>query len=326
LACLQDAAATWTLAGVGAGSTVILPLSFQGQMAQFSVKAADAPERGPGAAGGKGKAKGPRRAAAFTVKVLVDEATMRARQASLSLLTIAPANRIATHKHPGAEILYVRKGRARILGPVGTSPEIVPEGSAVLIPPNFPHVLENMVRTAPVEIIQIFAPLGPERVYRDPTDATGRAAFEVIRDARKAKAPAGAKLVGRNADRVAPLPSAGGKVKTRILFDAETTGVPSASLSLIEIEAGTEIARHEHAESAEILYILSGRGELTIGSEKIPLGSDQAVHLPQNQPHSARLTEKTVALQVYAPAGPEQRFKQGRGRPAAQEGGGGARR
>lgn len=327
VACLQDAASSWTLAGVGAGSTVILPLSFQGQMAQFSVKAADAPERGPGAKAGKAaKGKGaPRGSAAFTVKVLVDEATMRARQASLSLLTIAPANRIATHKHPGAEILYVKKGRARVLGPAGTSPEVLPEGSAVLIPPNFPHVVENMVRTAPVEIIQIFAPLGPERVYRDPTDATGRAAFEVIRDARKAKAPAGAKLVGRDADKVAPLPSAGGKVKTRILFDAETTGVPSASLSLAEFEAGAEVARHDHAESAEILYILSGRGELTVGSEKIPLGPDQAVHLPENQPHSARLTEKTIALQVYAPAGPEQRFKQGRGRPTGAAGGGPAR-
>src|SRR3569623_2047231 len=115
LACLEASTATWVIPGVAPGTTVILPLAFEGQAAQFSIKTADAPEHGPGAGGkGKAKAKGP--TPAFTVKVLVDEATMRARQASLSLLTIEPANRIAMHKHPGAELLYIRKGRARVLG------------------------------------------------------------------------------------------------------------------------------------------------------------------------------------------------------------------
>jgi hypothetical protein len=47
LACLTETAATWTLAGIDPGSTVIVPLAFEGQAAQFSIKVKDAPEHGP---------------------------------------------------------------------------------------------------------------------------------------------------------------------------------------------------------------------------------------------------------------------------------------
>jgi len=310
LACLEASTATWVIPGVAPGTTVILPLAFEGQAAQFSIKTADAPEHGPGAGGkGKAKAKGP--APAFTVKVLVDEATMRARQASLSLLTIEPANRIAMHKHPGAELLYVRKGRARVLGPTGVNPEVLPEGSAVFIPAEMPHVIENMVRSAPVEILQVFAPLGPERVYRDPKDEKGRAAFDVIRDPKKATVPSGAHLTAESFDKAPVHTAAGGKIKVHALFDPANTGSDAASASVVEFAAGTEIPRHSHDGSAEIIYILSGGGEVTIGSEKIAFGADQVIHIPEGQPHAVRFTggEKTTALQIFAPAGPEQKYK-----------------
>lgn len=317
LACLSESATSWVIPGVAAGTTVIVPLAFEGQMAQFSIKTADAPERGPGAA--KGKVKAPKGAATFSVKVLVDEATMRARQASLSLLTIAPANRIAMHKHPGAEVLYVKKGRARVLGASGVNAEVVPEGTAVFIPAGMPHVIENMVRTSPVEILQVFAPMGPERVYRDSADVKGRAAFEVIRDPAKAVVPAGARLAVESVDKATAYPQPGGKIKVRMLFEPSSSDSSAVSLSVLEASPGAEIPRHTHSGSAEILYILSGAGEIQIGSEKLAFGADQAIHLPENQPHAAKFTgsEKAVVLQIYAPAGPEQRFKGAPSAPAA---------
>jgi len=313
LACLTESATSWTIPGVAAGTTVIVPLAFEGQMAQFSIKTADAPDRGPAAnAKAKGKAKaGP--AAAFSVKVLVDEATMRARQASLSLLTISAANRIAMHKHPGDEILYIKKGRARVLGPSGVNPEVLAEGNAIFIPAGMPHVLENMVRSAPVEILQIFAPLGPERVYRDPTDEKGRAAFEVIRDPKQASKPQGGRFAVESVDKATVYPQSGGKIRVHLLFEPASSDSTNAALSVVEFESGVEIPRHTHADSAEILYILSGAGEVQVGGEKIPFGPEQAIHIPDGQPHSAKFTggEKTVALQLYAPAGPEQRYKAG---------------
>lgn len=311
LTCLSESATSWVIPGVAAGTTVIVPLAFEGQMAQFSIKAADAPERG--AAPGKGNKAGRASNAAFSAKVLVDEVNMRARQASLSLLTISPGNRIAMHKHPGAEVLYVKKGRARVLGPTGVTPEVLTEGTALFIPAGMPHVLENMVRTSPVEILQFFAPLGPERVYRDPTDPKGRAAFEVIRDARKATVPPGGRFAVDSLDKATVYPQPGGKTKIHLLFDPASTDSPAMSLSVGEFQPGAEIARHSHDESAEILYILSGSGEVQVGSEKVPFGGDQAIHLPEGQPHSVKFKgpEKTLVVQIYAPAGPEQRYKGG---------------
>jgi len=312
MACLQETAQTWVIAGLDPGSTVIVPLSFQGQAAQFSVRAADAPNHGPGAGGGKHKGPAPA-SAPFSVKLLVDEATMRAQQASLSQLTLSPANRIAMHKHPGAEILYVLKGKARILGPKGTEPAKMNEGTATFIPPGIPHVIENMGRQASAVMLQVFAPTGPERVYRNSKDEKGRAAFEVIRDPNRAAAPAGAKFTVANDDQTHPLasavPSGSKKARARLLLDAGD----EASVAILEGEGGGELSRHTH-ESAEILYILSGSGEVTIGSEKIRFGSDQAFHVPDNQPHAVRFADKTTALQILAPASPEHQLKPGKGK------------
>jgi quercetin dioxygenase-like cupin family protein len=304
LACLQEMAQTWSLVGIDAGSKVIVPLTFEGQMSQWVVKAADAPARGPAAARQHGAGGAP-----FSVKLLIDEATMRARQASMSLLTISPANRIAMHRHPGAEILYVLSGHTRILGPPGTTPEKLSEGTAIFIPAGMPHVIENMVRTSPVSMLQVFAPMGPERVYRDPTDAKGRAAFEVIRDAGRARGPAGAHLTVASTAKPVSLPGGASKGHARVLLDPASTGSSAASVTVIEAEPGAELPRQVNEGSAALLFVLSGGGHVTVGSDRFAFGADQAIHIPENQPHAIKFGEKTVVVRVDAPAGPEQRFK-----------------
>jgi quercetin dioxygenase-like cupin family protein len=333
LACLTASAATWTIAGIDPGSTVIVPLAFEGQNAQFSIRAKDAPEHGPGAAA-KAKAKPggpPPPAPPFSVKLLVDEATMRAQKAALTQLTVAPANRIAMHRHPGAEVIYVLKGHARILGPTGVAPEKLDEGMAIFIPSGMPHVIENMGRTAPAVMLDIFVPMGPEKVYRDPKDPAGRAAFEVIRDAAPAVPPGAHFTVASPGE---TLPAFAGKGKIRPLLEPSKTGDKNVYVGLLEAETGAEVPRNSHPDSAEILYVISGGGDVTIGSEKIPYGSDEALHIPEGQPHAARFTGvdrnappdksspdkpdapgKTVMLQIFAPAGPEQRY---RAAPAAK--------
>jgi len=188
LACLTESAATWTLAGIDPGSTVIVPLAFEGQAAQFSVQVKDAPDHGPPAPPSK-KAGSPAPVPPFSVKLLVDEATMRAQKAALTQLTIGPANRIAMHKHPGNEVLYVLKGHARVLGPTGHGPEKLDEGMAILIPAGMPHAIENMGRTSSAVLLDVFAPMGPERVYRDQKDPAGRAAVGVRWEGEDQAAP-----------------------------------------------------------------------------------------------------------------------------------------
>ena len=181
LACLEASALTWSLVGIDPGSTVVVPLAFEGQAAQFTIKVADAPDHGPPAP--KHKAGGaPPPAPPFSVKLLVDEATMHAQKAAVAQLTVAPANRIALHRHPGAELLYVVRGHARVLGAAGVAPEKLDEGMAIYIPPSMPHAIENMGRQTAAVLLEVFVPPGPEKVYRDPKDPDGRAAFEVIHD------------------------------------------------------------------------------------------------------------------------------------------------
>jgi quercetin dioxygenase-like cupin family protein len=311
LACLEASAATWSFAGIDPGSTVIVPLSFDSQPAQFSIKAADAPDHGPAAPVAKGKGKTPP-GALFSVKLLVDEKTMRARQASLSMLTVAPASRIAMHKHPVAEILYVLKGHARILSQPGTPPEKLDEGMAIYIPVGAPHAIENMGRQSPAVMLDYFVPMGPERVYRDPTDPAGRSGFEVLHGPPSAPAGAGTPPVGFvvvNAAKVAPITIAGGRAHVRKLFTRENTGKDAAYLGVLEADPGLTIPTHSHP-SAEILYIVSGSGVVDIGAEPVRIDPDVAIHIPESQPHLLQFSgpDKTIMIQLYAPAGPEQRY------------------
>ncbi|HMF40727.1 MAG TPA: cupin domain-containing protein [Polyangia bacterium] len=318
LACLTEAAATWTLVGLDPGSTVILPLAFEGQTAQFSIKVKDAPDHGPPAPPSKKQSPTPP-VPPFSVKLLVDEATMHAQKAALTQLTIAPAYRIAMHKHPGAEALYVLKGHARILGPTGVAPEKLDEGMAVLIPGGMPHAIENMGRTSSAVMLDVFAPMGPERVYRDPKDEAGRAAFEVIHGAPPA-APAGAKFTVAAAADADKLSVFGGKGKLKPLLEPATTGNKALYLGILEAEPGAEVPRNTHPGSAEILYVVSGAGDVTIGSEKIPFEAEEAIHIPDGQPHAAKFAgpERTIMVQVFAPGGPEERYRaaQAGGKPA----------
>jgi putative monooxygenase len=315
VSCLQTCAATWSFAGIDPGSTVIVPLDFDQQQAQFTLKAADAPDHGPTAPQRGSSKKGAAATPPFSIKLLVDEKTMRARQASLSLLSVAPASRIAMHKHPVAEILYVLKGHARILSQPGTPPERLDEGMAIFIPIGAPHVIENMGRQAPVVLLDYFVPMGPERVYRDPTDPVGRNGFEVIHGNGDPGGPASGMATAikwgvATASKVEPITIANGKARVRKLLTPESTGHTTAYLGILEADPGAEIPRHVHPQSAEIMYVVSGAGVLTVGAESFPFGPDTAIHVPENSPHMASFTgpDKTIMIQLYAPAGPEQRF------------------
>jgi quercetin dioxygenase-like cupin family protein len=312
--CLLASASGWQVDGIEAGASLILPFTFAGQMNQYVVKSADAPERGPGAAKLK-KSDKPAPLPPFTVKVLADPVNVRAQQLSLTLLTLNPASRVAMVRHPkAAKALYVLKGHARLLGPPGTEPEKLDEGTAVFIPPGYPHVLENMGRQNSAVFLQAFAPAGPEKVYRNPRDAEGRAEFEVIRDPSKAKAPPHDKgqLVVKSMVDVPGLPILGGKASARILLEPQDTGSQAFALDVVEWSGGLEAPRHQHDGSAEVLYVVAGGGTLSVGSETYPFAAEDAIHIPAGQPHGAKFSggEKTIAIQFYAPAGPEQRFRE----------------
>jgi quercetin dioxygenase-like cupin family protein len=309
-ACVQKAATSWTVEGIEPGAKVILPFAFQAQVNQFAIKAADVPERVPGGTTSGKAAAGPTRAPPFTTKVLADETNVRATHVSLTQLSVGPASRVAMHRHPhSGQLLFLVKGHARLLGPSGVKPIKLDEGMAVFVPAGYPHVIENMGRQSTAVFLQAFAPPGPERVYRDPTDARGRAEFEVIRDPRGLKVPPeseGRLVLATPAD-AAVVSILGGKGTARTLVDAAATGSRAMSVQLLELEDGAEMPRASR-DATELLYVIQGAGKLTVGREVVPFGPEELLFIPAGQPRSVRFTtpervERVRVLQIIAPAG-----------------------
>jgi mannose-6-phosphate isomerase-like protein (cupin superfamily) len=301
-ACVEKVALGWTLDGIEAGARVVLPFSFKAQNAQFVVNTADVPDR---ALGAPAKAKaGPRRDAPFTVKVLADETNVKAEGLSLTLLSVGPASRVAMHRHPhSAKILYLVKGHARLLGPEGVPPAKLEEGSAVYIPAGYPHVIENMGRQSTAVFLQAFSPPGPERVYRDPTDARGRAEFEVIHDLATAKASpdlAAKVVVVTAADiKAVSLPRAIGSAKTLIEMRPPSQ---TMSLALLDWVDGAEIQSKGDARATEVLYFVSGAGSIKVAGESLPFAAQSMIYLPHGTPYAIKVaasekTDKIMAVQ-----------------------------
>lgn len=120
-----------------------------------------------------------------------------------------------------------------------------------------------------------------------------------------APAPATARRAVGN---VPAYPIAGGKGTASILFDA-ASGSPEAALTLLVFQPGAVIPEHVH-ETVELVYVLEGAAEVTLAGEVLETSAGTAVRIPANVKHAARVVgEKPFrALQIYAPAGPEQRF------------------
>jgi quercetin dioxygenase-like cupin family protein len=97
-----------------------------------------------------------------------------------------------------------------------------------------------------------------------------------------------------------------------LLIDYKNSGNSAGGLTLLTLKPGFVASLHKHT-SAEILYVLSGTGTLSGHRNRArpePVSAGAAIYIPAGAPHAFEAgTEPVVALQLYAPGGPEQRFK-----------------
>lgn len=101
------------------------------------------------------------------------------------------------------------------------------------------------------------------------------------------------------------LPGNGGTVQLG------TDGTPSIPFALdwMEVKAGVTVPVHTHDQSIELVYVVEGRGSMTRGTGPLPIAAGQIVQIPAGVPHSLTTATALVAVQLYSPRGPEQRFK-----------------
>jgi quercetin dioxygenase-like cupin family protein len=99
---------------------------------------------------------------------------------------------------------------------------------------------------------------------------------------------------------------AGGRGTVKLLLDG--LGEPVA-VDLLTAEAGVKIPPHKHETSEEVIYVIAGRGSTTVGGAARAVRPGDVVDIPKNSEHSLAVDEALTAVQLYAPSGPEQRFK-----------------
>ena len=107
------------------------------------------------------------------------------------------------------------------------------------------------------------------------------------------------------------LPAAGARTygPATIFADAQVLGDRALAASQLALPAGARLAEHVHAGETELLYVLAGRGTLTVGGVDLPVTATSVVQIPRNTRHAFSAASDVRAVQIFTPAGPEQRFK-----------------
>lgn len=79
------------------------------------------------------------------------------------------------------------------------------------------------------------------------------------------------------------------------------------SAGVVQLEPGKGHDLHEHPDSDEILYVISGEGEQTIAGDTREVGAGEMMYIPASVEHGTINTgwETLKLLAVYAPPGPE---------------------
>jgi mannose-6-phosphate isomerase-like protein (cupin superfamily) len=94
-----------------------------------------------------------------------------------------------------------------------------------------------------------------------------------------------------------------------IFVEASTVPGSPLSAAVATMTAGQVISEHVHAHETEVLYFTDGSGTVTVGGVAVAVGETSVIQLPPNTKHGFTMMTTAHALQIYAPAGPEQQFK-----------------
>jgi quercetin dioxygenase-like cupin family protein len=300
-ACLAEVwrAATWPPASFAAGDAIQVPLQFVAPDGQYVVASADVPMITFGA---KGESK---------AQVLLDAAATGNPAASLSLVSFEPGYATGLHQHEAAEVIYVLAGDGELAGGRPTDrPRPLTAGDAVYVRPGEPHAMRND-GGGPLLFVMAYGPAGAEQGLEGGV-AAGTRAVEVGH--RPIPSRGGPRLVKTQA--VAPLAIASGEGEVRILFDRAASGHEGMSLQTMSGQGGMAVPPHVHDGASEYLLILDGKGVMTVAGVEHPIAAGDAIQIPPGVEHGVVIDDGSVlkALQLYTPAGPEQRFR-GAGKP-----------
>lgn len=300
VACLRELYGAYRWPSVfEPGQSIELPLSFKAPQGQYTIAAryVDPSEH----AGGK-----------LAVWVLLDEANTGNGAASLALLSMKDGMEVPLHRHGVAEVLYVHSGEGVVygLGTAGKGTRVGP-GHAIYIPAGTAHGFTHK-GSEPMVMVQVYTPAGPEKGFTRGAAAGATAGTTPVPPSERAGVRGVATPIVVKKPEVFSM--AGGAGSLSLYFDEARTGDRSAYLGIFSAQPGTVVPAHRHETSTEILLVLEGGGTMTVAGEPYPVAPMTAIQVPSNIEHAFTVesAEPVRAVQLYTPAGPEQRFKQSR--------------
>lgn len=106
-----------------------------------------------------------------TVQMLSDGRSTGAESFSFGLVRIAPGEGHTRHNHPDAdEVIFVRSGTGTQMLD-DEAPVEIESGDCLYVPKGVYHATEN-TGTAPMELIVVYTPAGPEALFRGMDECT----------------------------------------------------------------------------------------------------------------------------------------------------------
>jgi mannose-6-phosphate isomerase-like protein (cupin superfamily) len=187
---------------------------------------------------------------------------------------------------------------------VGPAPQTLSIGACQQL---FVDVVKGTVTAndEPLAVGDVLAVLGtPEITIRG-------GGVAVVASARISACDAGQPSAGKSLVRAARAPTLtfmGGAMQAHLDVDDRSVA-PSLYLGRLSGLAG--VPEHDHAKSWEVLCAVEASGTFILAGQERHLGPLTCVSVPPGVKHSWRpdAGSNLVAVQIYSPPGPEQRFK-----------------
>lgn len=224
-----------------------------------------------------------------SVAVLLDEASTGSAAASMFELAVAAGGTTGLRRAERAELWYFLAA-GRVGSPGGNHP--VSAGDMMYVPRG--GAREVAATAGDLHAMVVMVPGGREGAARAGALPTPALTPGGSRPKSPVILPASAATVDG--------PS------TRYAGAAEIPDRTFAA-SVLTVPAGGALAEHRHAGEAELLYVLAGVGTLTVDGVALPVTASSVVQIPKNTRHAFMATSAFRAVQIFTPAGSEQRVQ-----------------
>jgi len=279
-ACLVQLMAGYRWAPPLVGQAIQLPFQFRAPDGQNTIDRALVAWRGQGP---------------VSVAVLLDENNSASDAASMFELAVAAGGATGLRRADRAELWYF-VGAAEVRSPAGGRRGVA-AGDMMYVPRG--AVREIAAGATDLHAMITMVPGGREGAARGGALPTPEASDAgTAAGAARPKPPL-----------LLPASAAKPRGGSAIFADATTIADRTLSASMLRLAAGEQLPEHVHPGEAELWYVLAGAGTLTVSGVALPVTATSVVQIPRNTRHAFVATSELRAVQIYTPAGPEQRGK-----------------